>query len=60
MASSLECVYWERRTEGQYNRKLVYSRRMVCQITLDKPVGHFTNKITVMVVHMHNVLANGM
>ena len=33
---------------------------MVCRLSLDKPIGHFGDTITVMNVHMHNNLANNL
>jgi hypothetical protein len=62
IAKSLECIYWERRFEGEYThkrrRKRSYSRGMVGKVILDQSIGHFGEEIRVMVVHMHNVLAN--
>ena len=60
MARSLTCLHWERRFEGRSKRKQLYSRCMVCRVVFDKSIGHFGNEIVLMVVHMHNVLANNM
>jgi hypothetical protein len=60
VARDLECLYWERRFEGVYKEKRrCYSRCMVGKVSLDKTVGHFDKEITIMCIHMHNVLANG-
>ena len=59
MARSLTCLHWERRFEGEEKKKKRYSRCMVCRVVFDKSIGHFGNEMVLMVVHMHNVLANG-
>ena len=62
IAKSLECIYWERRFEGENTvrgRKFrCYSRDMVGKVILDQSIGHFGQEIRSMVVHMQNVLAN--
>ena len=58
VAKSLECLHWERRFEGRHKKRLRYSRCMVCKVVLGKSIGHFGTEIVIMVVHMHNVLAN--
>ena len=58
VASSLECLHWERRLEGVDKRRIWYSRCMVGKVKLDKSVGHFGKEICIMAVHMHNKLAN--
>jgi hypothetical protein len=62
IAKSLECIYWERRFEGERRNKhkkyRCYSRCMVGKVVLDQSIGHFGQEIRIMAVHMHNVLAN--
>ena len=63
MAHSVICLHDERKPHGQYSKRgggkgPSISKVLVCKVCLDKGVGHFGKEIVVMVVHMHNVLAN--
>ena len=48
IAKSLECLYWERRFEGEHRNKgknyRCYSRCMVGKVVLDQSIGHFARK----------------
>jgi hypothetical protein len=64
IAKSLECLFWERRYEGEHrnsktgNKHRCYSRCMVGKVVLGQSIGQFGQEIRIMAVHMHNVLAN--
>ena len=60
VASSLECLHWERRHERVNTRRICYSRCMVGKVVLDKNVGHLGKEICIMAVRMHNKLARNM
>ena len=60
----LELLFWERRHEGAYKRSSgggqaqAYSRCIVARITTDSNVGFLGKTHNVMVIHVHNHLAN--
>ena len=64
MGNRLELLDWERRREGRYRRRSgsgraeAYSRCLIARVHLDINVGFLGKTHVVMVVHMHNVLAN--
>ena len=64
MGNRLELLDWERRREGRYKRRSgngraeAYSRCLIARVHLDINVGFLGKTHVVMVVHMHNVLAN--
>jgi len=64
IAYSLSLVYWEKRREGLYKgktgngKKTAWSRILIGEIVLHKPVGHLGLTQRVAVVHMHNMVAN--
>ena len=75
VANKLELLHWERRREGQYATKpkssrgggrscgrvqrVAYSRALIGKVYMDGGVAHMGSEQVVMVVHMHNTLANG-
>ena len=64
MGNRLELLDWERRREGEFKsrsgngRAEAYSRCLIARVHLDINVGFLGKTHVVMVVHMHNVLAN--
>ena len=62
--NDLELLFWERRHEGAYKRcsgrghAEAYSRCIVARITTDSNVGFLGKTHNVMVIHVHNHLAN--
>ena len=64
MGNRLELLDWERRREGRYRRRSgrgraeAYSRSLIARVHLDINVGFLGKTHVVMVVHMHNLLAN--
>ena len=59
----LDLLDWERRRAGRYRRRNgghaeAYSRSLIARVQLDINVGFLGKSHVVMVVHMHNVLAN--
>ena len=66
VCNALDLLNWERRCEGQYTvrragiqRKVnAYSRGMVVRVSMDQSVGFLGKEHNIMVVHMHNHLAN--
>ena len=68
--NTLDLLNWERRLEGTYatrrrgtgggtTRANAYSRSMVVNVTTDQGVGFLGTEHRIMLVHMHNHLANG-
>ena len=64
--NGLELLDWERRREGEYKRRsrnsgkaVAYSRSMIVKVTLENGVGFWGNQTIVMVMHLHNHIANG-
>ena len=62
--NALTLLDWERREEGCYRRKTghgkatAYSRSLIAKIDMDYNVGFLGTSHNVMVVHLHNLLAN--
>ena len=67
VGNTLDLLNWERRFEGTYSvrrggthRKVnAYSRSMVVEVTTDQSIGFLGTEHRIMLVHMHNILANG-
>ena len=64
MGTALELLSWERRHEGRYRRRKsggrahAYSRCLIVKVLMDQNVGFLGKSHTVMVLHVHNHLAN--
>jgi len=69
VGNTLDLLNWERRFEGTYavrsggtgsgpRRANAYSRSMVVNVTTDQGVGFLGTEHRIMLVHMHNHLAN--
>ena len=68
VASQLDLVFWERTYEGRYSTGKnkggvkkwanAYSRTLIGKVTLRNQVGFLGNQLTIMVVHLHNKVAN--
>jgi hypothetical protein len=64
VGNALELLFWERRHEGTYRRRSgggkaeAYSRCLVARVHTDGNVGFLGKAHNVMVLHVHNHLAN--
>ena len=62
-ATKLENIFWQRKDEGEYRNKQknlshAYSRMLIGKITFATNVGYMGKEVTVMVVHIHHLVAN--
>jgi hypothetical protein len=62
-ATRLERIFWQRKMEGgysnkQHNNSFAYSRMLVGKITFATNVGYMGKEVTVMVIHIHNLVGH--
>jgi hypothetical protein len=65
LGGGLEYLHWERREEGQYksrsgggNRAFAYSRCLIVKVRMSHQVGFMGSEHNMLVMHLHNHLAN--